>query len=106
MTTNANTTSMTEIHAAITQRLIALGQPEDAAKRVAAIMIWNWDKESDLLFYAYCDRIGQEDRGGYRGRYDAFEEEVSGLDKEVRRLLYASLDAHILRKEAYPPEPF
>jgi hypothetical protein len=103
MTTNApNTMSMTEIHDALTQRLIALGRPEDAAEH-AAIMIWNWDKQSDLMFYAYCDTLQREGRK-LGSSFDSWVDAEFGMDKEVERLLYASLEAHFIGREPYPPD--
>jgi hypothetical protein len=80
--------SMVEIFAALTQRLIALGQDPTDAPRDAATMIAGWDKFTD---------------------YDSMEtggrQCDSWMDPEVVRLLDAALRAHFIGKEPYPGVP-
>jgi hypothetical protein len=79
---------LTAWFAALTQRLIALGQDPTDAPRDAATMIAGWDKFTD---------------------YDSMEtggrQCDSWMDPEVVRLLDAALRAHFIGKEPYPGVP-
>jgi hypothetical protein len=81
--------SMAEIFAALTQRLIALGQdPTDAPERAVTMLIgWHRFTENDI--------------DGETGRRQC----DSWMDAEFVKLLDAGLNAYWLGKEPYPTAP-
>ena len=91
MTTDTTNMSMTEIHEALTQHMIAVwGERPTIAPKHAANTMLRWDWITDAL---------SNETGDWHRRCEGW------MDAEAVRLLDESLNAHFLRHEPYVTLP-